>query len=515
MNLETDILNVYGVQESTGLELNLVQDEKQLKIAKRGKLLPCSCKTASKIFLYILALGVFATTTYFITQEALGSRNVRKLSICSLINGGSLSCFFHMALPEKYGKKIRSFISSWSYETLLTFTQVYLNLAPRKEMKLLALPFIWGFGVLEAKDVLSVLSMKKSELSLTNKIPKENELIRALGFSTRSRSTGSKIWNYSLAITAIGMTIFNFLPSNKYIKMGDFGKIGLYQDMIALFSGNIAGNSIAQIMDNKKEKMELKHSRQILSNTLPISIKMMRIAKNSLMLLTPLFIGALLTIPTSPNSLGDYAAKLAVGILYGANQFIARREFENPKSKLHPERSSITVDLLGKRSPCITKEKVKNAAKKYFPSIGFFGALVGFMAWAAATNTGRVDYAIIVLLLTSLLAFISTEATATHYTPKENGRVSNELSFRLIFAQMALSIFFEYLTTKLSIGDQHLSSDSTSLYVLALITWFFWGLNVGNNRAINIQPKRSSSSLPITPPITMQELSKTFVNSFK
>ena len=511
------------------LEVPVVSSE---LVAKRScTFLYCNSKTVARISLFVLNSGVFALTSYFIVKEAQGSRNVQILSTCALFNGASISSFFHMIIPANYRKKINTFVSAWTYETVLACSEVYLNVIPQgpydtpqeqkhleKLWKLDALPFIWGFGLLEGKDILTLLSMQQADLSLCTVPPNQEDLIRTLGFTTRDYSRAAKLWITGLIITSIGLNVLNFVIFNKY--RDDYGQIGLYQDLIALFSGSVLGDVLARLFDDLKEKIETKQLNLLIpQKKAPRSIKVLstaksvlRVAKSTFVLFSPIAIGTLLAIPTEPNTLPDYFAKLAVGGVYGSNLLIAKREFENPASHLHSVSRVINETAQAIKT---TAEKVKITVKKYFLSVAFFTSLTAYMSWAAATNPIRDAYAVVVLLVTSLLSFTLTDVIAVKHTPSQiSNRFLNELSFRFIFGALLLSIFFQYLDTKLNIGDQELDQDSNYLYALSLITWFFWGLNVGNNRAVNIQP-RVPSQLPISPPIATQVLSKSLLRTYR
>jgi len=479
------------------------------KWGERFSLLPfCSRSTAIKTALFVLNLGVFGTTTFFIVYQSLGSRNVIVLSVCALINGATVSNIFHMILGSRTRKKINALVSAWAYETILAFSQVYLNVVPPDLTKLAATPFIWSLGVFEAKDVLTLWSMKKTDLSLSTVAPTNpDELISTLAFKTRDHSKKAKFWLGGLVVASIALTVFNFVCKDRWLTSGDFGQIGLYQDLISMFVGSVAGELAARGCDDYKERSERRYSQQLLGREMPKILKIIRVSKNGFVLFSPLTIGLLLGLPAPPNSIGDFFSKFTVGAVYGAKQLIDRREFENPLSPCH---------AIGQHPNRIqgetTIQKVQAVAKKYLPSAAFFSALVGYMSWAAATNIPLVDYAIVVLVITTLFFFFLTDLISMRGQFNRNNRLGNELVYRLSYSAMSSSIFFQYLTTKVDIGDQQLSGDSWYLYGLSLLAWFFWGLVVGNNRAVNIQP-RVYSALPITPPIAKQELSKRFIEN--
>ena len=540
--------------------LNTVGNNNTSLIPKEPKSLSNRCysffcnRTSLKISTFILSGIIFPLTSYFIVEESLGSHNIEDLTLNAFFNGAAFSALFYTLLPGKYRKEINEFITAWTYEVILGLSQVYLNVVPENQMKLFGVPFDWGFGALKIKDIFSLLAMEQPDLTLAPTPPNKKKIIPTLGFNTRDSSLPAMLWLTANVVTAMGLTALNFSIVDKYDKdLGDFATIGLYQDLIALYSGNVAGTILARIIDDRKEKIELIRAKQLIPTKAPLIIKTMRLSKKFFVLFVPVMIGTTLAIETPPNSLSDYFVKLFVGGLYGANLFINRREFENPASDFHqialvkkettlvkkettlktieesenpasdlkaieePENPSLDTHQLAltKKETTLAKviEKVKVVSKKYLPSAMFFAALTGYMSWAAATNIPRVDYAIVVLLTTTFASFGLTDIIANNREPKKN-RLYNELIFRLIYSSIAMAIFFQFLTTKVDIGDQELDNDANSLYTLSIISWIFWGLNVGNNRAINIQEPRIQT-LPITPPIAMQELSKNFYQSFK
>jgi hypothetical protein len=470
----------------------------------------CSAQTAARVVQVLTTAGVFGTTAYYGISELLDSGNMTVLSLCALGNGAATASIGHLLVNPRHRKLISEFISRWSYETVLAFTQLYLNVVPDSKLQLYTLPFTWSLGCLRMKDFFQIGSLTLPQLSLSSAPPSENELLRLLGFTTRDHSSLAKLWLSGQAVTAVGLTVLNFTAHNHLAEAGDYGKIGIYQDLIAMFAGSVLGDLAARLADDRKEFLETRHAgRLTVTQTPPVPLKVLRIAKNAFYVISPIAIGALLAPQTPPNCTEDFLLKAAVGTVYGAQMLVMQREFENPRSFLH---SISPVTDSPDNALASNSRNVKEIVKKHLPSTSFFAILTGYMAWAAATNLPRADYAIIVLLLTSYASYVATNRIAVTYSPDRNQRVSNEIAFRFIYSAIALSIFFQYLATKLSIGNQILDSDSTPLYVLALVTWAFWGVNVGNNRAIYSQ-NPVPDPLQITPPIAIQELSKTFVQN--
>lgn len=475
---------------------------------KEQSLSRCSPAMTSKATKLAATTFGFGLTTVIASVELAGSREIVPLSLTSLGNGIAIAAFGHLLVDPRFRKQISEFVAAWSYPAVLTTSQVYLNVVPDAQLKLYALFFLWGLGVFLGKDGLTIGSMQINDLPLANLPPQEDEILRTVGFNTRSDKPAAKAILVAHAVASIALTVFNFalfLPL--YQELGDVGKLGIPQDLIAMYAGDTLGDITARLLDRKKEELELRHSQSLLKHTgVPTMLKALRIGKVVTWAATPFFVGMLFAIPATPNTPEDFVAKTAAGIFYGAVMLMLRREFENRRSYLHfrADEASVNEPLH------TTKEKVRQFANKYLPTLIFFGALTGFMGWAAATNTLQVDAAIIVLLASTYASFIFTDRLAAHYRPEQNKRVLNELAFRFMYAPIGLSFPYQYLTTKVDIGDRQLKADSTALYVLSLVTWFIWGLNV--NRAMDIQ-RKSPLALPLTPPIALQELGKTFVSN--
>lgn len=486
---------------------------------------PSSCNRATvvKTGCFILNGSFFVITAYFGVTELLGNRNIVKLSLCALFNGATVSTYNHLILSPDQGSqyyqqerkiqnKIIAFVSKWTYETVLGFSQVSLNFGFGS--KIYTLPFDWGLGALLAKDFLTVASMDLTDLPLSTVPPEERELLRTIGFSTRNCSKGAIVMLTATAVTALALTILNFVIRDRYPQAGDLGKIGLLQDLIAFFSGRVWGKFIAMFMDNYKERLEIAHASSLIQrrgNT-PTSLKILRVVKNALLVLVSPITSALFqaAVMTNPNTVARFALVTVPGLLQGAQMLCLEREFENPNSYLHAGRPPL-LSIINQTSMEASCDRAKQFAKKYVPSICFFGALTAYMGTAAATSLPTTQYAIIVLLLTTTASFITTNLVASKCRPEHGNRIKNELFFRFIYSSIGLSAYYVYLTSLLEIGTHDLDRYSTTLFVLALVTWSFWGLNVGNNRAVNIQP-RVPTQLPLTPPIAIQELTKTCVS---
>lgn len=353
-----------------------------------------------------------------------------------------------------------------------------------------------------------------------------------VGFTTRDTSGYAKIKITALLVSALGLTVLNFVIKDRYANVDDFGKIGLYQDVIAMFSGSVLGGEIlARLIDDVKGILEVKYSQTDPLQSKPSIIKAMRITKNILTFLTPFGIGALLGTPLTPNSLPNYFAKFGVGALCGSQGFLAQREFENLNSQDHLNfqvnsapslqvAPTPPIDLENANASSgvlVTREKVKGFVGKYFPSIGFMAALVAFMSAAAATNTPAVRYVALALIVSTVTSFIVTDRVAANLQPQratKDNRIRNEMFFRSVYFTLGFSTIFQYLTTLMDLESRNLDHDSNYLYALQVTAYLLLGLVIGGILANNLYPKMNFSSR-ITPPIAYQELTKTLVGSLE
>ena len=483
----------------------------------------CNKEFLCKVSRFAITSVVFGTTSYFGIQELLSLGDIKKISVCVIFNGVSVASAFNLFVPPDVHENVNEFITNWTYETYLAFSQVFLNVPPLQDRPLYTLPFLWSLGSILEKDGETLLKLKPSDHSLSNVTPQEDDLLKLMGFTTRDTSRNSKIKIVAFLISAVGLTVLNFVIKDRYENFDDFGKMGLYQDLIAMFSGTvIGGDIITRLIDDRKENMETEYALQM--NPIedkPPYIRVIRIIKDISVLFTPLAIGAILGTPFTPNSFSSYVARFGVGALYGSQSFLAQREFEDLDSQDHInlivndnfdglESSSLNVST--------TREKIKQFSKKYFPSMGFIAILTGYMTWAAATNSSpEVGYVVLALLASTIASFVVTNHTAANCRPQraaKDNRLSNEVFFRFVYFALGFSIAFQYLTTLINIEAKDLNHDSKSLYSLQLIAWIFWGLVVGGNLANKLHPKMNFSS-HITPPIAYQELTKTLVGNLE
>ena len=285
----------------------------------------CTVKTALKVGGFVVNAGVFGLTLYVGIKELLNVPNIVNLTLSGFFNGASVSVIGHYAFslfsccalsPEVIRKMMSEVVFNWSYETVFALSQVYLNLAPANLTDEYAVLFIEGFGMLLGAAALRLAALKLHEINFTTEVPDEKELFRTCCLTTRNKSRASKVFDGIFVTSAVGLTVLNFVIRDKYAAAGDFGVIGLYQNLIALFSGTVLGYLLARELDNAKEKLEKGH--RLIEETngiteLPRLLKVLRIAKNLLVIATPLSIGALLAAPTSANSVGDFFIKNAVG----------------------------------------------------------------------------------------------------------------------------------------------------------------------------------------------------------
>ena len=474
-----------------------------------------------KIAAMVLNTGIFATAGSLMVIETLGMANISKLTVYNVLTGASLVAFFAEIFQSdvvikipKYltcnlakksikipGKELNRFVCAWSYESVFAFTQEYKNIPGSHTYY--TLPFIYALGVLKTKDIITLLSMQHSDFELSPSSLSTEESIKTLGFNTRDYSCYAKMWLAATVVTSVALTALNFtiIPIKD-----EYGEIGLYQSLIAMYSGSVLGDLAARLYEYIQAQFEKKHSDDLIESPKGNAYKKMRIAKTIFALFTPIAVNLIFSIRTDPNTLPDYFAKLGVGGIYGANLLISRGEFENKASSFH----RIKFTVYDQEWPFA--EKAKAVAKKYFPSLAYYGLLIGYMAWVASTNSAKADYGILAFLTATLLSFVTTDCVAMWLHPKRENRIANELVFRLLYCFIPLCICYQLLAKMVKIGNQELDESSPYLYALQLVEWCSLGFNFGNNRGVYIQPT-IPGVLPITSPLAMTELTKPFINN--
>ncbi|MCE2982398.1 MAG: hypothetical protein LW832_02415 [Parachlamydia sp.] len=462
------------------------------------KLSPAQRK-ACLISAWISNTALFLGSSAYIGVEALGDRNIEGLTSAALLNGLSTAAFIRLALNKEVRKKLNSWGNACAYPVIFAGSQVYLNLAEGPWEKFYAVPYMQLLGSLLSKDVFALLSLKQADMPLHDFLPESKEPLPTLGFHTRDHSKKALIWLGAVTTAAVALSAFALLYKiDPNEPMHDVVKLGLPQDIAALFAGSCLGDILARLMDNLKERLEKENGYES-----TFSLKALRGTKGFFELFTILIVEGLLAIEAPPNTPSSWSKHLCVGAFHGASLLVARRRFENGPVEME---EAIPSPQLNKM-----KDKVCSIAKRYMPIISIYGALVGYMAWVATTNTIRADGAIIIFLTTWAVSFIITEFIAVKHQPKTDHRMINEISFRTIYASAALCIYFQFLSSKLSVGDRHLNSDSPVLYGLDLLVWLCLAGNFGNSLAVNLNEMETP---PITPPYGMQILYQQLIKNF-
>lgn len=486
----------------------------------------CSRKTAFKVAFAVGNSAVFLTFGALFIKEFVGPgpASVVPLTLYSLPLGASISGFGHLIVPKKIKgwearKLISEVVSHWSYEVDVYIpTQVLMSLDPPPPL-IAQIPFVLVFGMLLGKDVIQMATRPMNVVPFT-KFLKPQDVDRQLlmaGFDTRDNSLPAKIWIGAKVVSAVGLTIFNFAGS-KYTHSGVLGQIAAWEALIALFSGSVLGEMLARLLDDWKERLEKARSDEgIPAPPLSRILAIMRIAKNYSIVLTPTMEGLLLALTEKlpPNTFISFLIMLIVGNLYGQRMLICEREFRNPDSFLH-KRFIKEADIDGVQ--LTRKQKVWQVVKKYGLTTGFS---VGLITWnsvvAASLKSARVSGAVVTLLTTYFASLIGTDILAAIYRPQRDARVANTLAFYFLFSAFALSLYYEVLRVKIPIvngtppNGNSSYPNATATYQLMTglgdLEWAAWGVNLGSNRACNIQAELPNR-FDMTPPLAIIELAK-------
>lgn len=529
-----NFLDDYGTNENKHA---IKEGDSSIQIVPKEKS-KCLCfnvdRSWFKIAALILNTGIFVTSFALSVQETLRPKpNISRLSIYDGLIGLTNFAFCaeifasgaEFDIPNLFeclgagketfkltGKEINRFLCAWSYAAVFIFSEGFDNILQHHYY---TLSFIYALGWLKAKDIYSLLQMDHSKFEFDSHLAEESVqgTIPTLGFSTRDYSLWSKTWLAATTAASVGLTALNFafrpawgdfFPS----ALREYGKIGLYQTGIGVYSGSVLGDLCTRGYECILEKKEAKEKEKLIDSKRSNSLHAMRVGKTLFALFSPLMINILLGIRVQPNTVSDYMVKLSVGGVYGGNLLFARKEFENRASFLHRVSFSVYDDAMS------FAEKAKAVAKKHFSSIAFFALLVTYFSVVAYYDSARDDYAILTFLLTMFFSYVLTDLVALGRERLKEYRAFNELVFRLLYGSIPLCIYYMLLSHLIRIGNQHLNHDSPALYGLQLGEWGTLGINMGNDRAVYTQPE-IPGMLPITSPIAMTELTKVFVDNLK
>lgn len=357
---------------------------------------------------------VFAGTLSGVAYELTENKNIYILSPLTLLNGASVALLGHLLTPPNYRQAISQFVTNWSYEAFFAATQVALNVVPPDFQKLSLLPFVWGLGMFIGKDGATAFSLQLSDFPSSAQEPEPDQILKTVGFSARDNSLGPKILLVALAVTAAALTILNFLIINQYPQGGDLGKIGFYQDLIALFVGGVGGSILTRVLDKTKVQMEERYRVRLFDDIGPSSLlRAMRVARNTFLIAAPLATVAVLALPALPNSPQAFMEKFTVGAIAGGVEHLSKKDFENQLSSIH----RISPVIINQAQED-TLRKVKKAFAKYGGSLIFLGALTGYMSWVASTQSMDGVGAIITLLVSVWGAFFSPNGSLQLIDPK-------------------------------------------------------------------------------------------------
>ncbi len=471
----------------------------------------CTAGRVKKLVMTGIGFVGFVGTGALVVQELLSADpNHKKVAVYNLLNGLPVAFLVHPWVASSLRKVIYQIISDFSYPGLYVATQLYLNLTPKTMKPMAVTSFIWCLGALLGKDLLHSLSLKVADYSPSSEPPKDGKELPMIGFSPRNRKATLIILTV-LSTVSIASNIF-YQVYKKDIENGalkDLEGIGLFQDWIAALSGSILGEGLFQLFDTLKETKETSYANRLLPSK-PAScdcLSSMRFIKTGFVVFAPPLFAGLLAVPLSPNSIGRYATKFLAGSLFGGHQILLRREFTNLQSSVHSQ-----IEEVLEPSQKTTSEKVKTVFKSYWPVLLLLGLSIYMIYVATKIDSPQITGGVATMLSSALLSAGTTRFINHIFSPGQNDRVVNELAYRALYNVSSIVFYYQVLTTVINIYSGDLQKDSSSLYVTALMTWFFWGLVVGNNIATIGQRKINPLSAT-THPLTIQELGKSFVEN--
>lgn len=463
--------------------------------------------TIKKVAGYTTASALFATSA---VTGCLWGYNTKVLDLSMFANGISVTAICILALSSN--PALRKFLSetsaNWCYEFLFFATQIFLNLIPKQDRGIAGSVFSWIYGAMESKDILNHVNLTQADLPLSCMPPKKKDLLLTLGYTTRNTQWRNGTMATLFSVGCI-LTILNFaLFKNKYYDFDDYGKLGVYQDLIAMLTSFSASNLVTGYFCDRIRALEKEFFSSIIEGK-PQSriLKMGNFAKRISLLAAPVVVGVTLAIDAVPNSAQDYFSISLATFLCAQAVFLSAEEFENPNSRLH----EIKKISDAKNPELLTmQDSIKRWMKKYGASLLFEVAFVAFFTWVLVDDPK--DWSIVLgVLFTSLASFILTDVLAAYYRPQRDNRMLNTLAFHTLYFPLWMAFLYEYITTKLEIDNQSLDRNSTELFLMGHGGWVTLGANIGINRAANIQDK-SYSLLATNPAFFTQEMSKFFID---
>jgi hypothetical protein len=435
----------------------------------------------------------------------LSGRSISALTLLAIANGASIVPFFQYAFDFEGRKLLNKVATGWTYPAFFAVSQLYLNLAPSNARSLFRVPFMEALGIVFFKDLLYNLTLPKSELYFCEKPPKKEALLKMLNFSTRDYSPKVKIWMLCQAITLVALTALNFTLREEIAKLGGQGgeeldKEGFYQDALAAFIGMIAGNGVSRILDDWKLKKEKKYFNRIAGlRSLPASLKVARMGKIAIRIFSPYIMGVLLSLQTPPNSLGSFFCVGGTFALDKMDCVWRRRDFENPDSQFHQARK--------------TEKKVEKVFCDYLPSLIALGGFIAFMSTVAATSDDVGSVLAAAGFIISLLASFALTDRVANSPHNQESRFRNELDYRLLCPGTTLSVFYQYLTSKMDLSDKNIKPDSMTLLILIVSAWCLLGTIMGNSRARYMQNYLDYELSTL--PLAIQEWMNAAVSNFR
>jgi hypothetical protein len=186
-----------------------------------------------KISYWAISAVFFATSAYTACNWA---HKTKILDIAMLVNGLSVTVICALLFPSKVLQFINRKTAHWCYESLFLVTQIFLNLIPKKLKRPIGSAFNWVYGAMEGKDMLHLVNLTQSELSLSSIPPGEKDLLKMIGCTTQNIK-GRNVTMLAFFATGLALSILDFSwLKDKYQNYDDFGKLGIYQDIFAMLT---------------------------------------------------------------------------------------------------------------------------------------------------------------------------------------------------------------------------------------------------------------------------------------
>jgi hypothetical protein len=527
-----DILSLYGVatRAETNWDLTDQLSDVAIPLIQRPAL---SWKQAAlKVTPWAGASMCFLSSTAIASIWA-GKKEV--LEFAMIANGASIMSLCKLGLDSEFFKLFSKKLSDWSYESFFLDSMYYRNEVPQQFKPYIGSNFFWIYGFMGSKDIYTFLSLTQADLRLSSIPAEEKDSLQMIGFKTQDKKR--HLFHLACLISGIAVTIWSFgWLTEKYSQMGDFGKLGIPQDIIALFTFAAFAKLLTGLFCDTKRVMQKNYVEQLKLSTAqpqPYSLKFCHVITRIFLIFSSALAGIALAIKVKPNTVGAYFKMGAASSLVFSQEFLTAEEFENPESRLHdveeiakendPQlpsfKDKIVSIIKGKAKNNIQNakllysvEKIVDWVEKYGATILFEIAFLTFWIHVLAHNPYK-DWSAVWGVLTSYhISLLSTLFLAPRYHPHKEKYLQNTLAFYWLYFPLFRSFIFQYITTVLEIDNQNLDPNHFGLYLLRSFAYVPLGDFMGTSRAISILDKQYHL-LPVNPSIFSQEINKFVIRS--